>query len=151
MLYTILIIVEVFVAIALILLILLQQGKGADAGAAFGSGASGTVFGSRGSASFLSRATGVLAFMFMANSTAMAYLSHEQTAPQSIVERAAAGNSSQSAQNAPGTPAGRPEATPEQNPGQAQQPASKPAQPSAPSKQPPAAGSPADNGNGQPF
>lgn len=104
MLYTILIIVQVFVAIAMVLLILLQQGKGADAGAAFGAGASGTVFGARGSASFLSRATGILAFVFMANSTALAYMSHQQTAPTSVVERAAGNAAPGGAVNTPGTP-----------------------------------------------
>jgi preprotein translocase subunit SecG len=90
MLYTILEIVLVFVAVALIVLILLQQGKGADAGAAFGSGASGTVFGAAGSANFLSRSTGVLATMFFILALAMAYLSHHGTeAPKSIVEQAA--------------------------------------------------------------
>lgn len=89
MLYKTLIIIEVVCSIALVLLILLQQGKGADAGAAFGSGASGTVFGSRGSASVIGKLTAVLAFVFMANSTAMAYLSHQTKAPQSAVVQAA--------------------------------------------------------------
>ncbi|MGH8399668.1 MAG: preprotein translocase subunit SecG, partial [Gammaproteobacteria bacterium] len=90
MLYTILEIILVFVAVALIVLILLQQGKGADAGAAFGSGASGTVFGAAGSANFLSRSTGVLATAFFILALAMAYLSQHTTAPKSIVEQAAA-------------------------------------------------------------
>lgn len=106
MLYTFLIIVEVVVSIALTLLILLQQGKGADAGAAFGSGASGTVFGARGSASFLSRTTAVLAFVFMANSTAMAWLSHQQPVQTSVVERAA-GNATEGAEHQPGAATGR--------------------------------------------
>jgi preprotein translocase subunit SecG len=90
MLYTILEITLVFVAVALVIFILLQQGKGADAGAAFGSGASGTVFGAGGSANFLSRVTAVLATIFFILALAMAYLSHHTTAtPQSIVERAA--------------------------------------------------------------
>ncbi|MDE2092027.1 MAG: preprotein translocase subunit SecG [Gammaproteobacteria bacterium] len=90
MLYTILEIILVFVAVALVIFILLQQGKGADAGAAFGSGASGTVFGAGGSANFLSRTTAVLAALFFILALAMAYLSHHLTAtPQSIVERAA--------------------------------------------------------------
>ena len=55
MLQTTILIVHVFIAIGLIGLVLLQRGKGAEAGAAFGAGASGTVFGARGSASFLSR------------------------------------------------------------------------------------------------
>ncbi|HET6724865.1 MAG TPA: preprotein translocase subunit SecG [Gammaproteobacteria bacterium] len=144
MLYTILIIVEVFVSIALTLLILLQQGKGADAGAAFGSGASGTVFGARGSGSFLSKATVALAAIFMANSTAMAYLSHQVKAPTSVVERAAAGNATQAPDNAPGTPTGKPETGPAPTEKPASQPAHRPAQ----NKQPPAAGSSTDNGQG---
>ncbi|MHB8423739.1 MAG: preprotein translocase subunit SecG [Gammaproteobacteria bacterium] len=88
MLYTILEIILVFVAVALIVLILLQQGKGADAGAAFGSGASGTVFGAGGSANFLSHSTAVLATVFFILALLMAYLSHHTSAPQSIVERA---------------------------------------------------------------
>ncbi len=85
--YTVLVIVQVLVAIGLIGLILLQHGKGADAGAAFGSGASGTVFGSRGSANFLSRATGWLATVFFAISLAIAYLVHDARDPNSVVDR----------------------------------------------------------------
>jgi protein translocase, SecG subunit len=64
MLYNVLLIILIVVSVAMIVLILMQQGKGADAGAAFGSGASGTVFGSQGSANFLSRTTGILATIF---------------------------------------------------------------------------------------
>ena len=89
MLYTILTIVLVFDAIVLIGLILLQQGKGADAGAAFGSGASGTVFGAAGSANFLSHATAILAALFFALALTMAYVArHTSTSSGSIVERA---------------------------------------------------------------
>jgi preprotein translocase subunit SecG len=59
-----LLVIHVFIALGLIGLILVQHGKGADAGAAFGSGASSTVFGSRGSASFLTRLTAILATLF---------------------------------------------------------------------------------------
>ena len=62
--YEILIIAYIVVSVALIGFILLQQGKGADMGASFGSGASGTIFGSAGSANFLSRTTAILAFLF---------------------------------------------------------------------------------------
>ena len=89
MLYNILVILLVIVAVLLIGLILLQQGKGADAGAAFGSGSSGTVFGAAGSANFLSRTTGVLAAIFFALALAMAYFARHETAPKSIVEQAA--------------------------------------------------------------
>ena len=67
--------------------VLLQRGKGASAGSGFGAGASGTVFGSRGSASFLSRATAVLATLFFMTSLSLAYLSGRQTAPTSILEQ----------------------------------------------------------------
>lgn len=83
--YTFLVIFQVIVAISLIALVLLQQGKGADAGAAFGSGASGTVFGSRGSANFLSRATAWLAAVFFGVSLALAYLVNAKTGGTSSV------------------------------------------------------------------
>ena len=67
MLYNILLIVQIVVSVGIIVLVLMQQGKGADAGAAFGSGASGTVFGSQGSANFLSRTTAILATVFFIN------------------------------------------------------------------------------------
>src|SRR5690625_3448465 len=74
MLYSILLAIQVVIAIAIIVLILVQHGEGAAAGAAFGSGASGTVFGSQGSATFLSRTTAVLAALFFAASLGLAYL-----------------------------------------------------------------------------
>ena len=73
-LQTILLVVQVLVAASLIGLILIQHGKGADAGAAFGSGASSTVFGSQGSSNFLTKATAILAFVFLANSLSLAYI-----------------------------------------------------------------------------
>lgn len=77
MLFTIFSVFYVLIAAAMIVLILLQRGAGADAGSSFGGGASGTVFGARGSASFLTRATGVLAGLFFVLSLAMGiYLSH---------------------------------------------------------------------------
>lgn len=106
MLYTILEIILVFVSVALIALILVQQGKGADAGAAFGSGASGTVFGAGGAANFLSHATAILATLFFILALAMAYLSHHVTAtPQSIVERAAQQQAAATQPAAPQSPA----------------------------------------------
>lgn len=97
--YTILVVLLVLVAVALVALILLQHGKGADAGAAFGSGASGTVFGARGSATFLSRATAWLATAFFIITLVLAYLTTHRAAPgsNSIVDRmqgAAAASSS---------------------------------------------------------
>ena len=72
-------IIHTLIAIAIVVLVLIQRGKGASAGAAFGSGASGTVFGSRGSTSFFSRTTGVLATAFFATSLTLAYISSQQS------------------------------------------------------------------------
>ncbi len=79
------------VAVLIIVLVLLQRGKGADAGAAFGSGASGTVFGARGSSNFFSRATGVLATIFFISSLTLAYMSSQRSdGPESLLENAPA-------------------------------------------------------------
>ena len=78
------------VAIALVALVLLQHGKGADAGAAFGSGASQTVFGSQGSGSFLTRATAILATVFFVTSLILAYLSVGQATSSNSVTQGSA-------------------------------------------------------------
>ena len=65
--FSFLLVVQILVSISIITLVMLQQGKGADMGAGFGAGASGTVFGSRGSGSFFTRATGILAMVFFIN------------------------------------------------------------------------------------
>ncbi len=69
--------VHVVLAIGLIALVLIQQGKGAEAGAAFGGGASQTVFGSRGSTSFLSKLTGILAALFFVTSLGLAWFANQ--------------------------------------------------------------------------
>ena len=86
MLHSIVLGVHLMVAIMIVGLVLLQRGKGAEAGTGFGAGASGTVFGARGSANFLSRATGVLATVFFITSLALAYLSTQRTAPSSLLD-----------------------------------------------------------------
>ncbi len=86
MLYSILMVFQVVLSIGIIALVLLQHGKGADAGAAFGSGASSTVFGSRGSGNFLSRSTAVLATVFFLNSLTLAYMAGNQPAPTSVID-----------------------------------------------------------------
>lgn len=75
---TILVVFHLFLAVGLIGLILIQHGKGADMGAAFGSGASGTVFGAKGSASFLTRLTAGLATLFFITSMVMAYYASQR-------------------------------------------------------------------------
>ncbi|MEO1963076.1 MAG: preprotein translocase subunit SecG [Cycloclasticus sp.] len=79
--------VHVIIAALMIGLILIQHGKGADAGAAFGSGASGTVFGSKGSSSFLTRSTAILAALFFTTSLTLAYLGGNRTGPDNIIDR----------------------------------------------------------------
>jgi len=77
---TLVVVLHVLIAVALVTLVLLQQGKGANAGAAFGGGgggASGSLFGSQGSASFLSRASAILATIFFITSLTLAYFSVE--------------------------------------------------------------------------
>lgn len=89
MLYSILVAVDVLLAIGIIGLVLIQHGKGADVGAAFGSGASGTVFGARGSATFLTRATAILATLFFANSLLLAYLATHRPVTESVIDQSA--------------------------------------------------------------
>lgn len=73
-LFSLVLSVHILVALTIIGLVLMQHGKGADMGAAFGSGASGSLFGATGSANFLSRATGILAAVFFITSLTLAYV-----------------------------------------------------------------------------
>ncbi|EIJ42713.1 protein translocase, SecG subunit [Beggiatoa alba B18LD] len=85
--HAVLIVLYIFVCIGLIGLVLIQHGKGADAGAAFGSGASSTVFGSQGSGSFLTRLTAGLATAFFILSLVLVYfVSHSSTKSQSVTD-----------------------------------------------------------------
>jgi preprotein translocase subunit SecG len=91
----------VILALMIVGLVLLQRGKGADAGAGFGAGASGTVFGARGTTTLFSRLTAIFAALFFALSLGLTYMSTKQPAePTTVLERAA-----QSAQSAPAAPA----------------------------------------------
>ncbi|MDT8407462.1 MAG: preprotein translocase subunit SecG [Methylococcales bacterium] len=73
--YQVVIVIHILLGLSVIGLVLMQHGKGADAGAAFGSGASGTVFGAQGAASFLSRTTAIMAALFFLTSLGLAILS----------------------------------------------------------------------------
>ena len=94
MLHAILSVIQVVSSIGIVGLVLLQRGKGAEAGAGFGAGASGTVFGARGATTALSRATAVFAAIFMLNSLALAYLgttsTKQEEAQKTILDEAAA-------------------------------------------------------------
>ena len=72
--------VQILSALVMIVLVLMQHGKGADMGAAFGSGASGSLFGASGSANFLSRSTAALATVFFIATLALAYLGNSRPA-----------------------------------------------------------------------
>jgi preprotein translocase subunit SecG len=122
MLRSILTIIQWASAFAIVGLVLLQRGKGAEAGAGFGAGASGTVFGARGATTALSRATAVCAAIFMANSLLLAYTgkSAAETQQKSILDEATAKKSLPAA----GTPA------------PAAPPSSVPAEPGAPAAAP---------------
>ena len=78
---SVLLVIQVLLSISLIALILLQHGKGADAGAAFGSGASATVFRARGSGNFLSRMTTIIAILFFIVCLGLAYLASHRESP----------------------------------------------------------------------
>jgi len=83
---TILTVLHLFLALGLIGLVLIQHGKGADMGAAFGSGASSTVFGARGSGNFLSRATAAMATVFFITSMALAYFASQVGEPVGLMD-----------------------------------------------------------------
>jgi len=86
-LYTLALVFHLLCAVGIIGLVLLQRGKGAEAGAGFGSGASGTVFGARGSGSFLSHMTAVLAALFFITSLSLAYLGGKPAAQNSVLDQ----------------------------------------------------------------
>ena len=127
---TLAVVLHVLLAASIIGLVLLQRGKGADAGAGFGAGASGTVFGARGSGSFLSRTTAIMATLFFLTSLGLSYLfSQGGTAPTSVVDRvqtqlpAPAETKQQPVDMLPSVPEAAPPATPTAPPADAPPPA----------------------------
>lgn len=85
MLSNILLVLHLVVALAIVTLVLLQQGKGSDMGAAFGGGSSQSLFGARGSANFLSRATSLLVTLFFLSSMTLAYIYTHQGESASVI------------------------------------------------------------------
>ena len=114
--HTLVLVAHVLVGAMIIGLVLLQRGKGAETGAAFGAGASATVFGAKGSANFLSRSTAILASFFFATSLGLAYLGAQRPVVQSIIEPPAA-ETGTGAQPAPGTAPAELPALPPATPG----------------------------------
>jgi preprotein translocase subunit SecG len=121
-LFNLIVVLQVLSALAIIGLVLVQHGKGADMGAAFGSGASGSLFGASGSSNFLSKSTAIAAAIFFASTLALAYFGTNRPAASvsgGVMERAA------------GVPATAPATAPANNAGNAV-PATTPAAPAAP-------------------
>src|SRR5271168_685709 len=85
MLHSLIMGVHYICALSIVFLVLIQRGKGAEAGAGFGAGASGTVFGARGASTALSRATAILAALFMVTSLSLAYVGTRKSAPSSSI------------------------------------------------------------------
>jgi preprotein translocase subunit SecG len=88
---SVVLVVQLLSAISVVVLVLLQHGKGADMGASFGAGASGSLFGSTGSANFLSRTTGVLAAIFFISTLALAFIGNQRSTASgtSVLDRVA--------------------------------------------------------------
>ncbi|MFC5474325.1 preprotein translocase subunit SecG [Paraherbaspirillum soli] len=115
--FNIIMIVQVLAALAIIGLVLLQHGKGADMGAAFGSGASGSLFGATGSSNFLSKSTGLAAAIFFIATLTLVYLGNHRTVSSGgVMENLPPASTPAAAipatQSAPATPAAPSAATP---------------------------------------
>jgi len=111
---TLVLVIHVLAALVLVGLVLLQHGKGADVGAAFGSGSAGSVFGSAGSANFLSRATAILATVFFVTSMGLTFFSTRKTehkgvmaTPPATQEKSLPGQIPPTAPAAQGAPEGK--------------------------------------------
>ena len=108
-LFSTILLVHILSAIGVIGLVLVQHGKGADMGAAFGSGASGSLFGATGSANFLSRTTSVLAAVFFATSLSLAYIaSNKPKAVGSVMQDAVKSQAVPAPATAPADKSGSP-------------------------------------------
>ena len=128
--------VHIILALVIVLLVLMQRGKGADAGAGFGSGASGTVFGARGTATLFSKLTAVFAALFFTTSLLLAYMGTRTPAePTSVIERAAQAAARARPAGAPPAVAPPTQTAPAQPPEpQAPAPTTAPAQPAPDNK-----------------
>ena len=105
LLHSLVVLLQVLSALGVIVLVLLQHGKGADMGAAFGGGASGSLFGATGSANFMSRLTAGLATVFFVCTLGLAFISNKPQVPTSVMQQPASGDASIPAVSAPAAPA----------------------------------------------
>lgn len=130
--YTVLIITHLTIAFVIVFLVLIQRGKGADAGAGFGAGASGTVFGARGTHTVFSRATAVLATLFFATSALLAFIGQPKVESKSVIEQQLEQRQQPSPEPVPPAtqaPAGQPAGAGSQVPAQSAPQAPAPAKP----------------------
>jgi preprotein translocase subunit SecG len=120
-LLTVMVVIQVLSALTIIGLVLLQHGKGADMGAAFGSGASGSLFGATGSSNFLSKSTGVAAAIFFAATLGLAFFGHRPTSVSGgVMEKLPANSAPANTAPAPAAPAAAPAQAPAPTEGQGQ-------------------------------
>ena len=112
LLQTLLLVLHLLVAVAICGFVLLQHGKGADMGAAFGSGASGTIFGAAGSANFLSRTTAILAAIFFATSLGLTWYATTQGPPKGVMQQGIVEKMAPKANEVPPAPGAAPAAEP---------------------------------------
>jgi preprotein translocase subunit SecG len=105
---TAILVLHVLAAVSVIGLVLMQHGKGADMGAAFGSGSAGSLFGSSGSANFLSRTTALLAAIFFATSLVLTYFSYQHGTKTGVMDRQVIEQKSTPATAAPPAPSAAP-------------------------------------------
>jgi preprotein translocase subunit SecG len=129
MLETILLVVHLLIAAGICGFVLLQHGKGADMGAAFGSGASGSLFGASGSANFLSRTTAILAAVFFASSLGLTWFGSRHGAPSGVMHQGVMEKSAPKSSDVPSAPIAPPAGAPAADPAKAK--ATPPAAPAA--------------------
>jgi preprotein translocase subunit SecG len=110
---TLLVILQVISALAIIGLVLIQQGKGADMGAAFGSGASGSVFGSSGSSNFLSRSTAIFAVIFFLSTLGITWMGSKKPTNSGVLSGTTA--PALTVPTSSNTPTGKPEPSPQES------------------------------------
>jgi preprotein translocase subunit SecG len=122
MLETVLLIVHLLIAVGICAFVLLQHGKGADMGAAFGSGASGSLFGASGSANFLSRTTAILAAVFFASSLGLTWFGSRHGATSGVMHQGVMEKSAPKTSDVPAAPSAPPAAAPAADPAKAAAP-----------------------------
>ena len=123
MMETVLLVVHLLIAAAICAFVLLQHGKGADMGAAFGSGASGSLFGASGSANFLSRTTAILAAVFFASSLGLTWFGSRHGATAGVMHQGVMEKLAPKSSDIPAAPTAPPAGAPAADPAKSAEPA----------------------------